>query len=62
MFSGDEIVTRLLRPSNIDGAKYAGAILKIIVSKIRERWPSIRVIFRGDCAFSRKHIFHHPIW
>ena len=58
VFSGDELVTTLLRPSNIDGAKYAGAILKIIVSKIRERWPSIRVIFRGDCAFARKHIFH----
>ena len=56
VFSGDELVTTLLRPSNIDGAKYAGAILK--VSKIRERWPSIRVIFRGDCAFARKHIFH----
>lgn len=58
VFSRDELVTTLLRPSNIDGAKYAGAILKIIVSKIRERWPSIRVIFRGDCAFARKHIFH----
>jgi len=58
VFSGDELVTTLLRPSNIDGAKYVGAILKIIVSKIRERWPSIRVIFRGDCAFARKHIFH----
>ena len=58
VFSGDELVTTLLRPSNIDGAKYAGAILKIIVSKIRERWPNIRVIFRGDCAFARKHIFH----
>ena len=45
VFSGDELVTTLLRPSNIDGAKYAGAILKIIVSKIRERWPNIRVIF-----------------
>ena len=58
VFSGDELVTTLLRPSNIDGAKYSGAILKIIVSKIRERWPNIRVIFRGDCAFARKHIFH----
>lgn len=58
VFSGDELVTTLLRPSNIDGAKYAGAILRIIVSKIRERWPNMRVIFRGDCAFARKHIFH----
>ena len=53
VFNGYELVTTLLRPSNIDGAK-----LKIIVSKIRERWPVIRVIFRGDCAFARKHIFH----
>lgn len=58
VFSGDELVTTLLRPSNIDGAKYAGAILKIIVSKIRERWPRIKIIFRGDCAFARKHILH----
>ena len=58
VFSGDELVTTLLRPSNIDGAKYAGAILKIIVSKMRKRWPSIKIIFRGDCAFARKHILH----
>ena len=30
----------------------------IIVSKIRERWPRIKIIFRGDCAFARKHILH----
>ena len=30
----------------------------LLLSKIRERWPNIRVIFRGDCAFARKHIFH----
>lgn len=58
VFSGDELVTTLLRPSNIDGAKYAGAILKIIVAKIRDKWPKMRIIFRGDSAFARKHIFH----
>ena len=58
MFSGDELVRSLLRPSNIYGAKYAGAISEIIVSKMRKRWPSIKIIFRGYCTFTRKHILH----
>ena len=45
MFSGDELVTTLLRPSNIDGAKYAGAILKIMAHFVVFHFGSLAVIF-----------------
>ena len=48
----------LLRPSNIDGPKYAGAILKLLVQRFRKAWPIVSIIFHGDYAFSRKRIFY----
>jgi len=43
-----------LRQSNIDGAKHAAAILKLLVSFIRSHWPTVRIIFRGDSGFCRQ--------
>jgi hypothetical protein len=41
------------RPSNIDGAKHAWAILALLVKRFREVWPEVRIIFRGDSGFCR---------
>ncbi len=38
-----------LRPSNIDVAKHAWAILKLLVTRLRQEWPGVKIIFRGDC-------------
>ena len=55
----------LLRPSNIDGAKYAGAILRLLVTRLRQAWPHVEILFRGDCAFARKRLLywceHHDV-
>ncbi len=58
VFCGDDLLVSMLRPSNIDGAKYAGAILKLLVKRFREAWPDVKITFRGDCAFSRKRILY----
>lgn len=58
VFCGDQLIVSMLRPSDIDGAKYAGAILKSLVARIRESWPDVRIVFRGDCGFARSHILH----
>jgi hypothetical protein len=42
-----------LRPSNIDGAKHSRAILKLLVRRMRQQWPKVRIIFRGDSGFCR---------
>ena len=58
VFSGDELVATLLKPSSGDGTKDTGAMLKLIVNRIRERWPDMRIVFRGDAGFARKHVLH----
>lgn len=42
-----------LRPSKIDGAKHAWAILARLVKRLRQAFPAGRIIFRGDSGFCR---------
>jgi hypothetical protein len=58
VFCGDQLIVSMLRPSDIDGAKYAGAILKLLVKRFRETWPGVNIVFRGDSGFARRHILH----
>ncbi|MBM3419228.1 MAG: IS1380 family transposase [Bacteroidetes bacterium] len=58
VFCGDQLLVSYLRSSNEDGALHAGAILKLLVKRFREVWPNVKILFRGDCAFSRKRILH----
>ena len=37
----------------IDGAKHAWAILALLVKRLREHWPEVKIIFRGDSGFCR---------
>ena len=39
VFCKGQMLVSYLRPSNIDGAKHSGAILKLIVTALREDWP-----------------------
>lgn len=56
VFADNQLLCAMLRPSNIDASKYAGAVLKLIVSKLREAWPDVQIIFRGDSGFCRRKI------
>jgi hypothetical protein len=58
VFSGDYLLVSMLRPSNIDGAKYSGAILRLLVKRFRQTWPNVKIVFRGDCAFGRKRLLY----
>jgi hypothetical protein len=53
VFCGDHLLASYLRPSNIDPAKHARAILKLLVDRVRREWPDTRIIFRGDSGFCR---------
>jgi len=50
---GQQLLVAYLRPSKIDGAKHSRAILKLLVRRLREVWPDVRIIFRGDSGFCR---------
>ena len=49
----DQLLVAYLRPSNIDGAKHAWAILALLVKRLRSEWPNVRIIFRADSGFCR---------
>jgi hypothetical protein len=53
VFCGEQLLVSYLRPSNIDPARHAWAILKLLVQRLRETWPEVRIIFRGDSGFCR---------
>ena len=48
VFCGHQLLVSYLRPSNIDGAKHSWAILSLLVKRLRQVWPKVRIIFRGD--------------
>lgn len=53
VFCGDQLLVSYLRPSNIDAAKHAWAILALLVKRLRQSWPQVKIIFRGDSGFCR---------
>ncbi len=57
VFCGNHLLAAYLRPSNIDNAKNAWAILALLVKRFRQVWPQVRIIFRGDSGFCRHRMF-----
>ena len=53
VFCGDHLLVSYLRPSNIDGAKHAWAILALLERRLREAWPDVRIVLRADSGFCR---------
>lgn len=56
VFSGDHPLLALLRPSDIDAAAGAVKHLDRIVRRIRQAWPKVRIIVRGDSGFCRENV------
>ena len=53
VFCGDQLLVSYLRPSNIDAARHSWAILALLTKRLRQEWPEVRLIFRGDSGFCR---------
>lgn len=53
VFCGKHLLAAYLRPSNIDPALGAWAILKLLTQRFRQVWPKVKVIFRADSGFCR---------
>ncbi|MFQ5959410.1 MAG: IS1380 family transposase, partial [Alphaproteobacteria bacterium] len=53
VFSGDHLLVAYLRPSNIDAARHSLAILGLLVKRLRQAWPEVRIIVRADSGFCR---------
>jgi hypothetical protein len=53
VFCGEQLLVAYLRPSNIDVARHAWAIVALLVKGLRQAWPTVRIIVRGDSGFCR---------
>jgi hypothetical protein len=53
VFCGEQLLVSYLRPGNVGAAHHAWAVLKLLVRRLREVWPQVKIIFRGDSGFCR---------
>jgi len=56
IFCGEFLLCARLRPSNIDASEGTVEELERIVGQIRNRWPGVKIIVRGDSGFCRDRI------
>jgi hypothetical protein len=53
VFCGEQWLVAYLRSANHDAARHAGAVLKLLVRRLRQAWPQVKLVFRGDSGFCR---------
>jgi len=58
VFCGKHLLGSWLRPADIDAS--AGALPKVaaIVARLREKWPGVKIVLRGDSGFCREPLLH----
>ena len=56
IFCGDHLLCARLRQSNIDGSAGSVDELARIVPWIRQQWPEVKILVRGDSGFCREEI------
>jgi hypothetical protein len=65
VFCGDQLLVAYLRTADADAARHSRAILKLLVTRLRQAWPSVKIIVRGDSGFCRWQLMrwcdHHGI-
>jgi hypothetical protein len=53
VFCGEQLLVSYLRPGNVGAAHHAWAVLKLLVQRLRQVWPQVKIIVRGDAGFCR---------
>jgi len=56
VFCGQAMLACYLRPSKIDGARHAAAVIKLLITRLRRAWPDTRFIVRADSGFCRRRL------
>jgi hypothetical protein len=56
VFCGEAMLACYLRRSRIDGAKNATALIKLLIARLRQAWPDVPIIVRGDSGFCRARL------
>jgi hypothetical protein len=56
VFCGEHLLCARLRMSNIDASADSVEELEPVVARIRERWPAVKILLRGDGGFCRENL------
>src|SRR5262249_40142803 len=56
VFCGDHPLLALLRPANVDTSTGALKHLARIIARLRQCWPGVPILVRGDSGFCREHL------
>jgi len=56
IFCGSHLLCSRLREANVDASFGAVTELERIVARIRQSWPEVRIIVRGDSGFAREEL------
>jgi hypothetical protein len=61
VFDGESghLITALLRAGNTHASNFSVAILKRIVTRLRERWPEVNIEMRADAGFAVPAIYDY---
>jgi hypothetical protein len=56
VFCGEQLLVAYLRSAKHDAALHAAAIMKLLTRRLRQAWPNVRLVFRGDSGFCRERL------
>ncbi len=56
VFCGQDLLACVLRPSDCDPASVVTAVLKRLIDALRQAWPKVRIVVRGDSGFCRPRV------
>lgn len=59
VFCGQAMLACYLRNSRIDGARHAAAVTKLLVTRLRQTWPNVRIVIRADSGFCRQRLLRY---
>ena len=56
VFCGEHLLVAKLRTADRDASDGSAEVLDFLVQRIRQRWPDVRIIVRGDSGFARDNL------
>jgi len=56
VFCGQDMLACVLRPSWRDPASVVSALIRRLAMRLRQAWPGVRLVVRGDSGFSRPKV------
>ena len=56
VFAGEHVLCARLRTSNIDPSAGSRKEIERIVTRVRAKWPQVKIVLRGDSGFCREEL------